>query len=69
MVAESLWENVLKESMIDKSIPTKSILLLGNDGIEDIVAALARSDNVEQSDALGYTYFDEMDEDGEGTKR
>jgi hypothetical protein len=66
MVVESLWENILRESIIDKSVPTKSIILLGGEGIEYIVAGLARSDSTERTDALGYTYFDELDEDGEG---
>jgi hypothetical protein len=66
MTVESLWQSILSKSIIEKSIRTKTILLLGSETVGPLIDAISKGDTRGQSDALGFTFFDEIDEDGEG---
>ncbi len=65
MVQEISWQGILAKAAIDKSVPSKSIVFLGND-LQLLSAGFAKREQLEIQDALSFTFFDEVDDESEG---
>lgn len=65
MVQEISWQGILAKAAIDKSVPKKNIIFLGND-LQALTAAFVKREQLELQDALSFTFFDELDDELEG---